>query len=96
MAGRHYLTNDSGETENRSYRSARVVRGTGLPNVVVNQLTQSADGTLVAATHGRGIWTITTPAPPSIYQGGRHPIGWRPLLLSGSPIMLRGVRREYL
>jgi hypothetical protein len=35
--------------------------GSGLPNVVVNQLTQSADGTLVAATHGRGIWTIATP-----------------------------------
>jgi hypothetical protein len=35
--------------------------GSGLPNVVVNQLTQGADGTLVAATHGRGVWTIAAP-----------------------------------
>jgi hypothetical protein len=35
--------------------------GTGLPNVVVNQLTQDPNGNLVAATHGRGIWTIAAP-----------------------------------
>jgi len=35
--------------------------GTGLPNVVVNQLTQDPNGNLVAATHGRGIWTIPAP-----------------------------------
>jgi hypothetical protein len=35
--------------------------GTGLPNVVVDQLTQAPDGTLVAATHGRGVWTIAAP-----------------------------------
>jgi hypothetical protein len=35
--------------------------GTGLPNVVVDQLTQAPDGTLVAATHGRGVWTIKAP-----------------------------------
>jgi hypothetical protein len=35
--------------------------GTGLPNVVVVQLTQDPNGNLVAATHGRGIWTIAAP-----------------------------------
>lgn len=35
--------------------------GTGLPNVVVAQLTQDPNGNLVAATHGRGIWTIPAP-----------------------------------
>jgi hypothetical protein len=35
--------------------------GSGLPNVVVTQLTQRPDGTLVAATHGRGVWTIAAP-----------------------------------
>ena len=35
--------------------------GTNLPNVVVNQLTEDPNGTLVAATHGRGIWTIPAP-----------------------------------
>ncbi len=35
--------------------------GTGLPNVVVNQLTEDPNGNLVAATHGRGIWTIPAP-----------------------------------
>jgi ligand-binding sensor domain-containing protein len=35
--------------------------GTNLPNVVVNQLTVDPNGTLVAATHGRGIWTIPAP-----------------------------------
>jgi len=35
--------------------------GTGLPNVVVDQLTEDPNGNLVAATHGRGIWTIAAP-----------------------------------
>ncbi|HZQ49726.1 MAG TPA: sialidase family protein [Candidatus Dormibacteraeota bacterium] len=35
--------------------------GTNLPNVVVDQLTQDPNGNLVAATHGRGIWTIAAP-----------------------------------
>jgi hypothetical protein len=35
--------------------------GTNLPNVVVNQLTVDPNGTLVAATHGGGIWTIPAP-----------------------------------
>jgi hypothetical protein len=35
--------------------------GTNLPNVVVDQLTLDPNGTLVAATHGRGIWTIPAP-----------------------------------
>jgi hypothetical protein len=32
--------------------------GSNLPNVVVDQLTEDPNGNLVAATHGRGIWTI--------------------------------------
>ena len=35
--------------------------GTNLPNVVVDQLTMDPNGNLVAATHGRGIWTIAAP-----------------------------------
>jgi hypothetical protein len=35
--------------------------GTNLPNVVVGQLTVDPNGTLIAATHGRGIWTIAAP-----------------------------------
>jgi hypothetical protein len=35
--------------------------GTNLPTVVVDQLTVDPNGTLVAATHGRGIWTIPAP-----------------------------------
>ena len=35
--------------------------GTNLPNVVVDQLTLDPNGNLVAATHGRGIWTIAAP-----------------------------------
>ncbi len=33
--------------------------GTGLPNASVNDLSVMPDGTVMAATHGRGIWTIT-------------------------------------
>jgi ligand-binding sensor domain-containing protein len=35
--------------------------GTNLPNVVVDQLTLDPNGNLVAATHGRGVWTIAAP-----------------------------------
>jgi hypothetical protein len=35
--------------------------GTNLPNVVIGQLTIDPNGVLVAATHGRGIWTVTAP-----------------------------------
>jgi len=35
--------------------------GTNLPNVVVDQLTVDPNGVLIAATHGRGIWTIPAP-----------------------------------
>ena len=37
------------------------VLGTNLPNVVVDQLTLDPNGELVAATHGRGVWTIAAP-----------------------------------
>jgi photosystem II stability/assembly factor-like uncharacterized protein len=32
--------------------------GTNLPNVVIGQLTIDPNGALVAATHGRGVWTL--------------------------------------
>jgi photosystem II stability/assembly factor-like uncharacterized protein len=35
--------------------------GTNLPHVVIGQLTVNPNGTLVAATHGRGLWTINAP-----------------------------------
>lgn len=35
--------------------------GTGLPNVVVDQLTPDPNGNLVATAHGRGVWTIAAP-----------------------------------
>ena len=35
--------------------------GTNLPNVVIGQLTVDPNGTLVAATHGRGVWTTAAP-----------------------------------
>ena len=37
------------------------VYGANLPHVVVNQLTEDPNGNLIAATHGRGIWTIAAP-----------------------------------
>jgi hypothetical protein len=38
--------------------------GTNLPNASVNDLQLSPDGSyILAATHGRGLWTIPTPAP---------------------------------
>jgi hypothetical protein len=35
--------------------------GSGLPNSPVNDLSIAPDGTVLAATHGRGIWKITVP-----------------------------------
>lgn len=34
--------------------------GVGLPNVVVDQLSLTPASTILAATHGRGLWTIST------------------------------------
>jgi hypothetical protein len=48
-----YTSPDDGATWSRY--------GTNLPNVVVNQLTEDPNGNLVAATHGRGLWTIAAP-----------------------------------
>src|SRR5215475_2652779 len=48
-----FTSSDNGSTWSRV--------GTNLPNVVVAQLTVDLNGTLVAATHGRGIWTISAP-----------------------------------
>ena len=33
--------------------------GSGLPNAPTNNLTLAPNGAVVAATHGRGIWTFT-------------------------------------
>ena len=33
--------------------------GSGLPNAPTNNLTLAPNGAIVAATHGRGIWTFT-------------------------------------
>ena len=48
-----FTSSDNGATWSRL--------GTNLPNVVVSQLTLDPNGQLVAATHGRGIWTIAAP-----------------------------------
>jgi len=49
-----YVSSNLGATWNRL--------GTNLPNVVVDQLTLDPTGkVLVAATHGRGVWTIAAP-----------------------------------
>jgi photosystem II stability/assembly factor-like uncharacterized protein len=48
-----YVSSDNGSTWARL--------GTNLPNVVVDQLTLDPNGSLVAATHGRGVWTIPAP-----------------------------------
>jgi photosystem II stability/assembly factor-like uncharacterized protein len=38
--------------------------GTGLPNASTNDLALTSDGrTIIAATHGRGLWSIAAPAP---------------------------------
>src|SRR4029077_12614769 len=58
------------------------VLGTKLPNVVVDQLTLDPTGkVLIAATHGRGVWTLAAPCPSGMKRGGRR-TARRPLLLS--------------
>ncbi len=49
-----YTSIDNGSTWSRL--------GTNLPNVVVSQILLDPNANLVAATHGRGIWTIPTAA----------------------------------
>ena len=48
-----YTSADNGSTWSRL--------GNNLPNVVVSQILVDPNGSLVAATHGRGIWTIPAP-----------------------------------
>jgi photosystem II stability/assembly factor-like uncharacterized protein len=48
-----FVSSDNGATWSRL--------GTNLPNVVIGQLTVDPNGVLVAATHGRGIWTLPSP-----------------------------------
>jgi hypothetical protein len=53
-----YAATDFGVFESSDDGATWFRYGTGLPNVVVDQLTEDPNGNLVAATHGRGIWTI--------------------------------------
>jgi hypothetical protein len=46
-------------SRNKDGRWARL--GTNLPNVPVLQLSPTPDGRILAATHGRGVWTIRQP-----------------------------------
>ncbi len=57
------LATDAGVYAARQDRPGQWVRfGTGLPNAAVTDLTVTPDGsTVVAGTHGRGIWTIQVP-----------------------------------
>ena len=56
--GHLYAATDFGVFESPDDGATWFRYGTGLPNVVVDQLTVDPNGNLVAATHGRGIWTI--------------------------------------
>jgi hypothetical protein len=47
--------------------------GTGLPNVQVIGLTVAGNGDLYAATHGRGVWTLSIAAPPAPTVTGVSP-----------------------
>ncbi len=53
-----YAATDFGVFESANDGGTWYRYGSGLPNVVVDQLTEDPNGNLVAATHGRGIWTI--------------------------------------
>ncbi|MDR2985880.1 MAG: glycoside hydrolase [Nocardiopsaceae bacterium] len=59
--GKLIVASDVGVLTSANDGSSWSVLGTNLPNVVVNQLTIDPNGTLIAATHGRGIWTIAAP-----------------------------------
>ena len=56
--GHLYAATDFGVFESPDDGTTWFRYGSGLPNVVVDQLTEDPNGNLVAATHGRGIWTI--------------------------------------
>ena len=56
--GHLYAATDFGVFESSNDGAIWNRFGSGLPNVVVDQLTEDPNGNLVAATHGRGIWTI--------------------------------------
>jgi photosystem II stability/assembly factor-like uncharacterized protein len=58
--GHLYAATDFGVFESPNDGATWYRFGTGLPNVVVDQLTEDPNGNLVAATHGRGIWTIAS------------------------------------
>ncbi|MBO0869973.1 MAG: hypothetical protein J2P15_15540, partial [Micromonosporaceae bacterium] len=59
--GNLIVGNDTGVFVSSNNGSTWSRVGTNLPNVVVGQLSVDPNGTLVAATHGRGIWTIPAP-----------------------------------
>ena len=56
--GTLYVASDEGVLVSSDNGATWSVLGTNLPNVVVSQLTIDPNGNLVAATHGRGIWTL--------------------------------------
>jgi hypothetical protein len=59
--GQLVLGTDVGVFTSSARTPGRWAHVDGLPNVSVNNVTPSADGRgLVLATHGRGIWTLTT------------------------------------
>ncbi len=60
--------------------------GNGLPNVWVNQLTFTRDLTnVVAWTHGRGVWSISTPDPAAMITTFALPSGSIPNEIAAGP-----------
>jgi len=55
-----YVGTDKGVYVSMDEGHAWTIMGTGLPRVAVVDLVFAADGELVAATHGRGVWVYTT------------------------------------
>ena len=53
-----YAATDFGVFRSSDNGASWTVFGNNLPHVVVDQLTADPNGNLVAATHGRGVWTI--------------------------------------
>jgi photosystem II stability/assembly factor-like uncharacterized protein len=53
-----YVGTDGGVFSSTNGGTSWAVTGTGLPNVPVYDLAFGAGGTLVAATYGRGVWTL--------------------------------------
>jgi hypothetical protein len=59
--GKLVVASDAGVFASSTNGATWNALGTNLPNVVVSQLTVDPNNTIVAATHGRGVWTIAAP-----------------------------------